>query len=75
MGVGLLGSVEELEYALGGSDHLLNHVRDVGKLRDGLREVAHVLDEGLDVTDCDAPLHGEGRTDDDHAHVSEGAHE
>jgi len=75
VGVGLLGGVEKLEDAFRGGDHLLDHVGDVGELRDGLREVAHVLDEGLDVTDGDAALHGKRRAHDHDAHVAEVAHE
>ena len=48
-GVLLLGCGQELKDALGGRGHRLHGVAHVGQLLDGLGEVAHVLDEALDV--------------------------
>ena len=70
-----LGGVEEFEDALGRCRHLLQHVRYLGKLRDRLGEILHVLNERLDIAHGDDAAHGEGGTGDGHRHVSQIAHE
>ena len=47
----LLGLVEQLEDALGRGDGRLQDVGDARRLRDGLRELARVLDERLHVAE------------------------
>ena len=49
---GLLGLVEQLEHPLGGRDRGLDDVGDAGGLGDRHRELAGVLDEGLDVAEA-----------------------
>ena len=70
-----LGLLQEGEDALGGRGHLLQHVAHLRKLRDGLREVLHVLDERLDVADGDDALHGQHAAGQRHAHIAQVAHE
>ena len=65
----LFGGFKEFEDAFRRRGHLLQHVCDLGELRDGLREVLHILDERLDVAYRDATLHGENRARNGHRHV------
>ena len=75
LGLGLLGRREELEDALGGGRHGLHRVGDVGQLLDRLREVAHVLDEALDVAGARGAVEAEPRAHHHDAHVAHVAHE
>ena len=75
LGLGLLGRREELEDALGGGRHGLHRVGDVGQLLDRLREVAHVLDEALDVAGHRLAGKGELRAHHNDAHVAHVAYE
>ena len=67
---GLVG-LKELENALGCGRHLLQHVRDLRKLGDRLREVPDVLDERLDVADRDDAANLEIRAEHRDDHVPE----
>ena len=64
-----LGQIEEGEDALGRRGQGLQHVGDLGQLGDGLCEVLHVLDEGLDVAYRDSARHGEERAGDGDGHI------
>ncbi len=46
-------AVQKFKHTLRGGRHALQHVGHLRQLLDGLGEVAHVLDERLDVTDGD----------------------
>ena len=70
-----LGRGEELEDALGGCGHGLHRVAHVGQLLHGLGEVAHVLDEALDVAGGGIAGKGELGTHHDDGHVAGVAHE
>ncbi len=74
-GLGLLGGGEELEDALGGRGHGLQRVTHVAKLLDRLGEVAHVLDEALDVTGGGRASKRELGAHHDDAHVAHVSHE
>ncbi len=71
----LLRLVQQLEHALRGGDGRLDEVGDAGRLDDGHRELAGVLDERHDI----AQGHGPGRdlqaADDRDGHVVEVGHE
>ena len=54
---------------------MLQHIGDLGELRDRLREILHVLDKRLNVAYRDAALHGENRARNGHGHVPQIAHE
>ena len=66
-GVGLFfGFVQQLEDPLCRRRRALQHVRDAGRLRDGHRELARVLDEGLHIAERDgAAGHPEAADDAD----------
>ena len=49
----LLVLLQELEDALGRGEGGLQDVGDIGRLRDRLRELPGVLDEGLDVAELE----------------------
>lgn len=44
---------QKFKHALRSRRHTLQHVADLSQLLDGLGEVAHILDERLDVTNGD----------------------
>ena len=71
----LLRRGEKLEDALGSGGHGLHRVGHVGELLDRLREVAHVLDEALDVAGGRLADERELRAHHDDAHVAHVAHE
>ena len=71
----LLGRGQELKDALGGSCHRLHRVAHVAQLLHGLRKVAHVLDEALDVAGRGIAGQRELRTHHDDAHISHVAHQ
>ena len=76
LGIGrLLILRKELEDALRRSRELLQHVGHLRQLRDGLREVAYILHERLDVTDGHGAAHGKERAHAYHGNVSEIRHE
>ncbi len=70
----LLPFIQKGEHALAGRGHRLQLPGELGKLGDGLAEVAHIGDKGLNVAHADAP---HGRLDgahDGHRHVAQIAH-
>ena len=71
---GLLLLVQELKDPLGGGGHGLEHVGDLCNLGDGLGEVLHVLDEGLDVAYHDDTVHGQHAAGHGHGHITQVAH-
>ena len=73
-GLFLLRCLQELKDALSAGGHLLQHVGHRCQLRDGLREVLDVLDEGLDVARLDGARHGKASANHNHAHVTHVAH-
>ena len=71
-GVGhFLGFGQELEHTLGRRGGLLEHVGNVGKLRDRLREGTHILNKRLDVAHGDGVAEGQPTAQDADRHVSQ----
>ena len=71
---GLLLFIQELKDPLGGGGHGLEHVGDLRNLSDGLGEVLHVLDEGLDITHLDDAGHRQHAAGHRHGHIAQVAH-
>lgn len=71
----LLGRGQELKHALGGGSHRLHRVAHVAQLLPGLRKVAHVLNEALDVAGRGVTSQRELRAHHDDAHVAHVAHQ
>src|SRR5512138_3589982 len=67
--------IEKFEHALRGGNGLLKSIGDGGKLRDRLSEIAHVLDEGLDIADFDYLFHRQVTAQNTNDDVPNVAHE
>ena len=52
----------------------MQHVADLGQLLDGLGEVAHILDERLDVTNGDDAARGKNAAGNGHCYIAQVAH-
>ena len=70
----LLFSFEERKHALGRSGHLLQHIRHLSKLGNGLREIFHVLDKSLNITNGNASANGKQRTSNGNSNITQVAH-
>ncbi len=67
--------LQELEDALRRRGRRLQHVGHLRHLLDGRREIAHILDEGLDVPDGNGAADGQVASQNRHAHVTQISHE
>ena len=66
--------VQELEHALCGRCHALQHVGHLCELLDGLGEVLDILDERLNIADGDGAVGGKDAADDGDRYIAEVAH-
>ena len=62
---------EELKDALGSCGHGLEHIGHLCHLGDGLGEVAHVLDKGLDITDLNGTGSGQNGAEHGHSNIAQ----
>ena len=65
---------QKFKHALRSRRHTLQHVADLGQLLDGLGEVAHILDERLDVTNGDDAARGKNAAGNGHCYIAQVAH-